>query len=131
MADMQTYSGGCHCGRVRYEVATALSPVMSCNCSICQKRGYMLTYAIAYIGDFLIDFHIMGETYETTVPWSKIHDVVAAVFLDADGEDVRMLQQEQRVGNAIGLALLHKPALQLEPVRVGNQAEPPHVEITH
>ena len=44
MAEVQTYSGGCHCGRVRYEVATALSPVLACNCSICQKRGYMLTF---------------------------------------------------------------------------------------
>ncbi len=39
----------------------------------------MLTYAIAYIRDFLADFHIIGETYETTVPWSKIHTVCAAV----------------------------------------------------
>jgi alkyldihydroxyacetonephosphate synthase len=43
------------------------------------KRGYMLTYAIAYIRDFLTDYHIIGETYETTVPWSKIQDVCAAV----------------------------------------------------
>ena len=44
MPEMQTYSGGCHCGRVRYEVTTALEPVLSCNCSICQKRGYLLTF---------------------------------------------------------------------------------------
>jgi alkyldihydroxyacetonephosphate synthase len=43
------------------------------------KRGYMLTYAIAYIRDFLADYHITGETYETTVPWSKVHDVIEAV----------------------------------------------------
>jgi alkyldihydroxyacetonephosphate synthase len=43
------------------------------------KRGYMLTYAIAYIRDFLADFYITGETYETTVPWSKVHDVIEAV----------------------------------------------------
>ncbi len=43
------------------------------------KRGYMLTYAIAYIRDFLADFHIIGETYETTVPWSKIEAVIEAV----------------------------------------------------
>ncbi|HMT21301.1 MAG TPA: FAD-binding oxidoreductase [Promineifilum sp.] len=43
------------------------------------QRGYMLTYAIAYIRDFLTDFHIIGETYETTVPWDRIHDVIAAV----------------------------------------------------
>lgn len=43
------------------------------------QRGYMLTYAIAYIRDFLTDYHIIGETYETTVPWSKIHEVIEAV----------------------------------------------------
>jgi alkyldihydroxyacetonephosphate synthase len=35
------------------------------------KRGYMLTYAIAYIRDFMADYHVTGETYETTVPWDK------------------------------------------------------------
>ena len=43
------------------------------------QRGYMLTYAIAYIRDFLTDYHIIGETYETTVPWDRIDDVIAAV----------------------------------------------------
>jgi alkyldihydroxyacetonephosphate synthase len=43
------------------------------------QRGYMLTYAIAYIRDFLTDYHIIGETYETTVPWSRIHEVCDAV----------------------------------------------------
>ncbi len=43
------------------------------------QRGYMLTYAIAYIRDMLADYYIIGETYETTAPWSKIHDVCAAV----------------------------------------------------
>jgi alkyldihydroxyacetonephosphate synthase len=43
------------------------------------KRGYMLTYAIAYIRDFLSPFHIIGETFETSVPWSKIGQVCSAV----------------------------------------------------
>ena len=43
------------------------------------KRGYMLTYAIAYIRDFLADYYITGETYETTVPWSKVGAVIDAV----------------------------------------------------
>ena len=42
MPEMRTYGGGCHCGRVRYEVATSLEPVIDCNCSICQKRGALL-----------------------------------------------------------------------------------------
>lgn len=42
------------------------------------KRGYMLTFAIAYMRDFLTDYHVIGETMETTVPWSKIEDVCKA-----------------------------------------------------
>ena len=44
MPELQTYSGGCHCGRVRYQVTTTLERVLSCNCSICQKRGVLWTY---------------------------------------------------------------------------------------
>ena len=43
------------------------------------RRGYLLTFAIAYIRDFLSDFHIVGETFETSVPWSKISTVCDAV----------------------------------------------------
>ena len=43
------------------------------------KRGYMLTYAIAYIRDFLAQYDIIGETYETTVPWDRIIEVCDAV----------------------------------------------------
>ncbi|GAB4229830.1 MAG: FAD-binding oxidoreductase [Acidobacteriota bacterium] len=43
------------------------------------RRGYMLTYAIAYIRDFVARYHIIGETFETSVPWSKIEDVCKAV----------------------------------------------------
>jgi len=48
------------------------------------KRGYMLTYAIAYIRDFLLQYHVIGETFETTVPWSKIHTVCDAVSQKVD-----------------------------------------------
>jgi hypothetical protein len=38
---MITHSGGCHCGRVRFEVtAPAHLTVSACNCSICTKSGY-------------------------------------------------------------------------------------------
>jgi hypothetical protein len=47
MPDARKYTGGCHCGRVQYEVTTALQPVMSCNCSICSKRGSLLTFVPA------------------------------------------------------------------------------------
>ena len=43
------------------------------------KRGYMLTFGIAYIRDFFSQFHILGETFETSVPWTNIHEVIGAV----------------------------------------------------
>jgi hypothetical protein len=45
MAEPQTYTGGCHCGHVRYEATLALDPVIACNCSICTKRGSLLSFA--------------------------------------------------------------------------------------
>lgn len=44
MPEAKTYAGGCHCGRVRYEVETDLDTVLSCNCSMCQKRGALWSY---------------------------------------------------------------------------------------
>lgn len=43
MADcLVTHSGGCHCGRVRFEVrAPADVEVTECNCSMCSKAGYL------------------------------------------------------------------------------------------
>lgn len=39
---MITHLGGCHCGRVRFEVqAPAILKVLDCNCSICSKSGYL------------------------------------------------------------------------------------------
>jgi hypothetical protein len=36
------HTGGCHCGRVTFEVmAPAALTVSECNCSICQKAGYL------------------------------------------------------------------------------------------
>ena len=54
------------------------------------QRGYMLTYAIAYLRDFLADYYVIGETYETTVPWDRIHDVCAAVDRVARSEHARL-----------------------------------------
>jgi len=44
MGEAKTYQGGCHCGAVRYETTADLTQVISCNCSICQKRGLLLTF---------------------------------------------------------------------------------------
>jgi hypothetical protein len=38
---MQTYEGGCHCGRVRFRVTADLASATECNCSICSKKGFL------------------------------------------------------------------------------------------
>ena len=43
----QKYTGGCHCGAVRYEVTADLGGAISCNCSRCSKLGAILTFAPA------------------------------------------------------------------------------------
>jgi hypothetical protein len=43
---------------------------------------------------------------------------------NAEGNDRRMLEQEQLVGNAAGLALFDEPFLEVERVRVLERSEP-------
>ena len=39
---MTTHTGGCHCGRVRFEVdAPTHIEATDCNCSICSKSGFL------------------------------------------------------------------------------------------
>jgi alkyldihydroxyacetonephosphate synthase len=39
------------------------------------RRGYQLTFSIAYIRDFVMNHHLLGESFETSVPWDRILDV--------------------------------------------------------
>jgi hypothetical protein len=38
---VQTYEGGCHCGRVRFRVTADLEGIAYCNCSVCTKKGFL------------------------------------------------------------------------------------------
>jgi len=42
------------------------------------KSGYDLTYMIAYLRDFAMTYHVLGESFETFVPWSKIDPLIEA-----------------------------------------------------
>jgi hypothetical protein len=39
MPNSKTFTGGCHCGQVRFEATSDLAMVTACNCSICTKKG--------------------------------------------------------------------------------------------
>ena len=43
------------------------------------KRGYLLTFGIAYIRDFVLQHNILGESFETSVPWSQAQSLVDRV----------------------------------------------------
>jgi alkyldihydroxyacetonephosphate synthase len=43
------------------------------------RQGYQLTFGIAYLRDFLFQLYILGETFETSVPWNKVQLVCEAV----------------------------------------------------
>jgi len=40
------YQGSCHCGRIAFafEAAQAIDAALSCNCSICRRRGSLLWF---------------------------------------------------------------------------------------
>ena len=67
MPETKTYSGGCHCGKVRYEATTDLAQVLSCNCSICTKRGLLPTFVsppqfrLLSGGDALADYQFASK----------------------------------------------------------------------
>jgi hypothetical protein len=36
-----TFTGGCHCGRVRFRVRADELVALDCNCSVCTKKGFL------------------------------------------------------------------------------------------
>jgi hypothetical protein len=69
MSEPQTHSGGCHCGKVRYEVKLDLArPVISCNCSMCGRSGTLLSFVPA------VQFTLRsGEEALTDYQFNKHH----------------------------------------------------------
>jgi alkyldihydroxyacetonephosphate synthase len=43
------------------------------------RRGYTLTFAIGYLRDFMSQYGLIGESFETSVPWNRIESMCAAV----------------------------------------------------
>jgi alkyldihydroxyacetonephosphate synthase len=43
------------------------------------RRGYTLTFAIGYLRDFMSEYGLIGESFETSVPWDRIETMCTAV----------------------------------------------------
>jgi hypothetical protein len=39
-----THRGSCHCGRIAFEVEGDIDRALSCNCSMCQRKGSLLWF---------------------------------------------------------------------------------------
>src|ERR1700730_2373705 len=60
LQDRQIYRGGCHCGRIAYEVLGPLDGRISeCNCSICTKKAY-------------VHWIIPQERFRLLTPWEDL-----------------------------------------------------------
>lgn len=38
------HKGSCHCGRIAFEVEGDVKSAMSCNCSLCQRKGSLMWF---------------------------------------------------------------------------------------
>jgi len=71
-----TYRGSCHCGQVAYEVEGEIRNVISCNCSICARRGSLLWFvprdAMRLLtpderaGTYMFNKHVIRHRFCTT-----------------------------------------------------------------
>jgi len=66
---LSTYRGGCHCGRVRWEVdAPGALDVLDCNCSICRMTGFLhlivpaARFRLLQGADALVDYRFNTRT---------------------------------------------------------------------
>jgi hypothetical protein len=38
------YQGSCHCGQIKFEADGDIASAMSCNCSMCQRKGSLMWF---------------------------------------------------------------------------------------
>ncbi|MET0404859.1 MAG: GFA family protein [Cystobacter sp.] len=79
MAEVKKYEGGCHCGKVAFEVSADLDQVISCNCSICTKRGLLLTFVPAE------QFHLRAGEEQALTDYRFNKKVVQHLFCPVCG----------------------------------------------
>ncbi len=115
---MKTYTGGCHCGAVRYEVDTDLEKVIECNCSHCQIKGLLLAFVppeqfrlTKGSAEELTDYQFNKKTiHHLFCPTCGVQSFTWATF-QKDGEEKTMYSVNVRCLDDIDLK-----AIELTPV---------------
>jgi hypothetical protein len=102
MSETRTYEGSCHCGKIRFEVQTDLAKVVACNCSICSRAGWLLTFVPA--GHFKL---LSGEELLQDYQFGKKnvhHPFCRECGIHAFGHGASATGQEMRAVNVRCLA---------------------------
>ena len=63
---LPTHQGSCHCGAVKFELQANIEGLMECNCSMCSRAGWKLTFVPA--GSFTL---LAGEDALTDYLFGK------------------------------------------------------------
>lgn len=69
------------------------------------RRGYQLTFSIAYIRDFLMNYYILAESFETSAAWSDVLPLIENVS--------KRLQKEYKARNLPGKVFVTARVTQL------------------
>ena len=69
---MKTYRGSCHCGRIVFEIESALEQFAVCNCSICRRKGALM-HRVAAEHFQLVQGEDNLSTYEFNTGTAKHH----------------------------------------------------------
>jgi hypothetical protein len=67
------YQGSCHCGKIKFTVDGELAGAISCNCSMCQRKGHLLWFVPAAqfqldalppdIGTYTFNKHVIAHHF--------------------------------------------------------------------
>jgi hypothetical protein len=91
------YMGGCHCGAVKFEFESNIEGLLSCNCSICAKKGSLLTFVSAdaftlqqgadNLQDYKFNKHIINHNFCKTC---GVGSFARASMPDGEGVAINM-----------------------------------------
>ncbi|KFN50451.1 GFA family protein [Arenimonas composti] len=114
-----THHGSCHCGRITFEVDGEIDSGLSCNCSMCHRRGSVLWFVPhaalrlstpeADAASYTFNKHTIAHRFCATCGihvWGEGEDpqgnVVAAINLRCvDGVDLKALPVHEFDGRAL------------------------------
>lgn len=67
------YQGSCHCGNIKFEAEGEIDGALSCNCSICQRKGSLLSFFSGdqftllssgeNVGSYLFNKHVIDHKF--------------------------------------------------------------------